>query len=231
MGPNGSGKSTLLKLIKGIEVPESGVVEVFGKSSKSEDYYEISLRKIGYITENPYLQIVAPVVKEDLLFGLENIQVEKDLALKRIQEVSKMLDIEHIMDKSTDSLSSGELQRVAIAGVLVLDPEIILSDESTSWLDTETALQIINVYRELARRGITVVHVTHNPLEAIYAERIIVLKNGTVLKDGSTKEVFSNARLLVSEGIAVPLTSLISEKLSDLGSTTIHPAFFPEELI
>jgi energy-coupling factor transport system ATP-binding protein len=231
MGPNGSGKSTLLKLIKGIETPESGTVEVSGRNSTHRDYLGFSRKKIGYITENPYMQIVAPVVREDLLFGLENLKVEKVQALERIKEVSRMLRIEHLIDKSTDSLSSGELQRVAIAGILVLEPEILLSDESTSWLDTETALHVIEIYKELTKRGITVLHVTHNPLEAVYADRVVVLKEGALLSYGSPKAVFSSADLLLSEGVGVPLSSLISERLYDMGLTKNHPALFPEELV
>lgn len=230
LGPNGSGKSTLLKLIKGLLVPDKGDIFIDEYKSGTPEFYDFVLKRVGYITENPQMQIFSSKVIDDLVFGLENLQFSEEQARKNIENTGEKLQISHLIESSVETLSSGELQKVALAGVLVVDPLIILSDESTAWLDPENANEVIKIFLEQVKEGKTVIHVTHNPHEAIHADRIIVLKDHRILIDGDPESVFFRARNLFSMGINVPLASLISEMMVEKQIPCRHPAKVPEEL-
>jgi energy-coupling factor transporter ATP-binding protein EcfA2 len=229
-GSNGSGKTTLLKLIRGLELPFKGEVIVEGLSTKGAGFDSFATRNIGFLLEDPRLQIVAQIVEEDILFSLENLGFDKVEAEERLKWVLSLLEIEHLRKASVENLSEGEIQRVAIAGVLVLKPRLILSDESTAWLDPKTALDVVNIYRKLSREGIAVVHVTHQAQEMILADELIVLGEGRVVASGPPHEVFYNASRLADFSINVPLISMISEKLASEGVQIEHPLLFAEEL-
>lgn len=229
-GPNGSGKTTLLKLIRGIELPEKGEVLVDGISTAAPEFESFAARNIGFLLEDPRLQIVAPVVEEDILFSLENFFFSRDEAEERLNWVLKLLEIEHLRKASVENLSEGEVQRVAIAGVLVLKPRLILSDESTAWLDPKTALEVIAIYRQLCAQGITVVHVTHQPREMVLSDELVVLAGKGVAASGNPRDVFKETRRLVSLSVNVPLVSLLTEEFSLRGLKVRHPLLFAEEL-
>lgn len=230
MGPNGSGKSTLLKLVRGLLVPDAGDIKVNDRSPFTPEGAAYVREKVGYILEQPDIQIFSPVVEEDILLSLEASRVTVEEARKRIERVAKLLDIKHLLKKPIEKLSSGEVQRVAVAGVLVKEPEVILSDESTSWLDSYHAGFIIDLFKQLAAQGRTVVHVTHNPAEAVKADEVMVLKEGKLVRHGTPQEVFAAAYELVRDGIRVPLSALISQYAREKGVDVCHPALVPEEL-
>ncbi|MCX7832080.1 MAG: ATP-binding cassette domain-containing protein [Actinobacteria bacterium] len=229
VGPNGSGKSTLLKLVKGIEIPDEGSIEVNGISTVDPRFKEFSQREIGYILENPKMQIVSPVVQEDILFSLENLRFEKEEAEDRLLKISKKLEIEKLLKRSVDSLSDGEIQRVALAGILVLDAEILLSDESTAWLDPTSSLEIIKFFKQLCAEGKTILHVTHDPLEMVLSDLVIVLSNKKIAAFGTPEEVFADSLNLYDAGISVPISSMISKYLIDFGVDLKKPFLVPEE--
>lgn len=229
-GPNGSGKTTFLKLIRGLELPEKGEVLVDGISTVSSEFETFAARNIGFLLEDPRLQLIAPVVEEDILFSLENFCFSRDEAEQRLNWVLNLLEIEHLRKASVENLSEGEIQRVAIAGVLVLKPSLILSDESTSWLDLKTALEVINIYRQLCAHGITVIHVTHQPREMVLSDELLVLAGKVVAASGDPRTVFRETRRLANLSINVPLVSLLTEELSLRGLKIKHPLLFAEEL-
>lgn len=230
LGPNGSGKSTLLKLIRGLISPDSGSIKVNGLSVSTADGAAYLRQKVGYILEQPDIQIFSPVVEEDILLSLESDGVTVDEARKRIDQVSRLLDIEHLLKKPIEKLSSGEVQRVAVAGVLVREPEIILSDESTSWLDSYHAQFIVGLFKKLAEQGRTVVHVTHTPAEAVQADEVIVLKDGRIFRQGTPAQVFTSAYELVKAGVKAPLSALITQYAREAGVDVHHPALTPGEI-
>lgn len=230
VGPNGAGKSTILKLIRGLERPASGEIRVNGLLTTSSKFASFAARSIGYIMENPKMQVVSNLVYEDIIFTLENLSVEKAEAKKRLELVAAELDLKDLLRRPVESLSDGELQRVVLAGVLVGDPEIILSDESTAWLDGNSTLEVMNIFRRLCNRGKTVVHVTHNPQEMVMADIIAVIGKKKLLAFGTPREIFEKAFSLYELGISVPVSALISELVSQRMPERNGPALLPEEL-
>lgn len=231
LGPNGSGKSTLAKLFKGLIFPESGRVVFEGFPLDSKEGLKFARENIGLVFENPDVQIVSPVVEEDLLFGLENLCLSEEDARQRIDEVSELLGIKSILKKTVDELSSGEKQRVALAGVLVMKPAYLFSDESSAWLDKPSRLELMRTFRRLAEKGMGVVHITHDPNEAVLADRVVVLEKGRLVRDGKPKVVFSSSYSLLKIGVRAPITSLLTEAAKEIGLVVNHPSFSPEEII
>lgn len=233
-GPNGSGKSTLLKLIRGIEHPVEGRVEVAGLPTDSEEYLGWATKKIGYIMENPKMQVVSPIVYEDLLFSMENLNYSEDTARERIMQIAEELNLKDLLKRPVESLSDGEVQRVVLAGVLVVKPDIILSDESTSWLDYETSREVMVVFRKLCSEGKTVIHVTHDPCEMIEADLLLVLNRGKIAYMGKPQDVLKEALELYEAGISVPLSSLIASfvrnKLPSFDGVFLRPEDFEQWL-
>lgn len=230
VGPNGSGKSTLLKLVKGIEIPNEGSVEVNGISTADPRFKEFSQKEIGYILENPKMQIVSPLVQEDILFSLENIGVEREEARNRLIEISKKLEIEKLLNRSVESLSDGEIQRVALAGTLVMDIQILLSDESTAWLDPASSIEIIKFFKKLCAEGKTILHVTHDPFEMVLSDLILVLVDKKIAAFGTPEEVFADTLMLYDMGISVPISSMISNYLCKFKFDLEKPFLVPEDL-
>lgn len=233
IGPNGSGKSTLLKLAKGILTADSGEIKIDGFSINSDEGKKKAFGEVSIILENPETQVVAPVVEEDILFGLENFGFSVEDAARRIKEITELLDIKELINESVDRLSSGELQRVVLAGALATEPQIILSDESTSWLDPAARLEIIDTFKNLTERGKTVVHVTHHPDEVVKADRVYVLLEGSAARIGPPDSIFSSSYSLLKNGIKVPMTALISEALREkqMSGGAGHPLLTAEELV
>lgn len=230
MGPNGSGKSTLARLMKGLMRPQAGTLTLDGEDATGARGNALLRRAVGLVFENPTLQIVAPVVEEDLLFGLENLGVDAAEARRRIDEVADRLSIAHLLDRAIEDLSSGEAQRVALAGVLVMKPRFLVSDESTAWLDPPSRMRVIELFRELARDGVGIVHITHDPREAVAADRVMVLDGGTLVREGTPRDVFASSYSLVKRGVRVPLAALVTERARELGARVDHPALTAADL-
>ncbi len=223
LGANGSGKSTLLKAIAGLLPLREGRIEV-----ATEDDHGRACRVVGLVFEEPAMQIVSSVVEEDLLFGLENLGVTPAEAEERIERTLSRLDILHLRFADASHLSSGERQLVALAGQLVLEPRFLLSDESTAHLDPRHAAEVFSLLLELAHAdGIGVIHATHVAEEAAAADRIIVLTDGAVDRDGSPDTVFAAASSLRQAGVPVPPTAIVSERLKGLGFAVPHPVLSP----
>lgn len=230
LGPNGSGKSTLARLFKGLIIPDSGTVVFEGFPLNSREGLKFARENIGLIFENPDVQIVSPVVEEDLLFGLENLCLSEEEARKRIDKVSEMLNVREILKKTVDELSSGEKQKVALAGVLVMEPQYLFSDESSAWLDKPSRLELMEIFKSLTEKGIGVVHITHDPYEAVFADRIVVLEKGHLIYEGTPEVIFSSSFSLLKVGVRPPLTSLLTEVARGAGILVNHPSFSPEEM-
>lgn len=230
MGSNGSGKSTVAKIFKRLLTADSGELMFEDISAYSEDGRRYAREKIGYVFESPDSQIVSTLVEEDMLFGLKNLGVSEDAALHRIEEVENILSIKDLRKKTVDELSSGEKQRVVLAGVLVMKPIYLFSDESTAWLDVSSRIQVIEIFKRLASEGMGIVHITHDPLEAVQADRVVVLDKGHVVREGPPEVVFSSSYSLLKIGIRVPLSALVSEALKGAGIDIVHSALITEDV-
>ncbi|NSW91216.1 MAG: energy-coupling factor transporter ATPase [Firmicutes bacterium] len=213
LGRNGSGKSTLAKLMNALLLPSEGVVLVKGINTKEEvNIWEVR-RITGMVFQNPDNQIVGTTVEEDVAFGPENLGLPPAEIRRRVDEV---LDIVGMREYSKDSpylLSGGQKQRVAIAGILAMKPECIVLDEATAMLDPMGRKEVMAVLKKLNKEEkITIVHITHNMDEACMADRVIVIDDGSVVIDGTPKEVFSDVEKIKKLRLDVPqVTELLYE--------------------
>ncbi|HHZ11148.1 MAG TPA: energy-coupling factor transporter ATPase [Acholeplasmataceae bacterium] len=194
LGHNGSGKSTLAKLLVGLLKADSGEIYIEGKPLNEETVDELR-GKIGIVFQNPDNQFVGVTVKDDIAFGLENRRYPREKMLELIEEYSKLVKMEKFLEYNPENLSGGEKQRVAIAGILAYNPDVIIFDEATSMLDPKGVREVTEVINRLKGKK-TIIQITHNLSEAVASDRIIVLKEGRIILDGPPKEVFKNKDLL-----------------------------------
>ena len=218
LGSNGCGKSTLAKHFNAILLPEKGEVMVEDMlTSDDEKLFDIR-QKVGMVFQNPDNQIVATIVEEDVAFALENMGVEPSEIRRRIDEAMEKTGVYKFKDKAPHHLSGGQKQRVAIAGIIAMRPDYIVLDEPTAMLDPEGRRLVLKTIKSLNKEyGITVILITHYMDEAAQADRIVVMSNGNVVKEGTPKEIFSQVELVKSLSLDVPQTSEIAYELSKLG--------------
>lgn len=222
IGENGSGKTTLCALLRGFapsfyQGEMKGEVFIDGKNINA--YGSSIAQKIGYVFQNPFTQIsgVKDTVFEEIAYGLENFGVPVEEIENRVVEVMRLTNVEYLAMKDPLSLSGGQMQRVALASVIVLDPDILVIDEPTSQLDpkaTESVFQIINKMKE---RNKTIILVEHKmDLIAKYVDEVIVLEKGKMIAFGDKNEVLANPTLL-EHGVSLPQSVLLSLQLQKAG--------------
>ncbi len=221
VGPNGSGKTTLLKLFNALLTPSCGEVLVGGVPTTDEDKLSLIRRRCGMIFQNPDNQLVATTVEEDIAFGLENLALPPAEIRRKVAETAGLLGLERLMKQPPHLLSGGEKQRVAIAGVLAMEPQCILMDEPTAMLDPAGRRDVLETVRQLNRsRELAVVHVTHLPEEAAAADRVALLNRGRLYEEGPPQEILTDPALLHEIGLqgtaAVELAALLREDGFDL---------------
>ena len=195
LGHNGSGKSTLAKHINAILQPTDGVVYVEGiDTSNDEMVFEIRQR-VGMVFQNPDNQLVATVVEEDVAFGPENLGVKPDEIRTRVDEALKDVGMYEFREHAPHQLSGGQKQRIAIVRSLAMNPDIILFDEPTSALDPEMVGEVLNVMKELAQEGMTMVVVTHEMgFAREVANRVMFINDGVIQEEGTPEEIFGNPK-------------------------------------
>ena len=217
LGENGSGKSTLAKLINGLLLPTQGEVTVFGNNTKDKKkIYEVR-RQVGMVFQNPDNQMVATIVEDDVAFGPENVGVCREEIGERIDFALKAVDMEKFRFVAGQKLSGGQKQRVAIAGALAIKPEVLILDESTAMLDPMGRKEVMGVAKKLNDEGMALITITHYMEEAVNADRVIVLHNGEIVKEGTPEVVFSEPEKLKNYGLDVPRATYIAEKLRKNG--------------
>lgn len=199
IGNNGSGKTTLCNTIRGF-VPHfyKGDLEgdVIVDQTNMKDYQLGQLgEKVGYVFQNPFIQVsgVKDNVFEEVAYGLENLGVPVEEIKVRVEEVLKLVKIEHLREKNPFELSGGQRQRVALASIIVMDPEILVIDEPTSQLDPIGTEHIFDIIRLMKERGKTIILVEHKmDLIAEYADNLLVMHEGQLVMQGPVREVFAN---------------------------------------
>ena len=223
VGPNGGGKSTLVRLLNGVLRADTGSVRIGGLDPATEPY---PVRKrVGMLFQNPDNGLVAPFVEDDVAFGLENLGVERPEMRERVRGAIRAVGLEGYERREPHTLSGGEKQRVALAGLLALDPEILLLDEPTSMLDSTGRREVLGRLEGL-RGQRTVVHVTHHLEELLDADRILVLNAGRLLADVSPRHLISDAELLEENRLRLPSILRLAAGLG-LGPAKLRT---PEEL-
>ncbi len=212
VGHTGSGKSTLLQHLNALKVPTTGSVWLgdyeVNASRKQKDLNRIR-KEIGVVFQFPEAQLFEETIGQDIAFGPQNFGVSEEEALELAREILPVVGLdESFMDKSPFDLSGGQMRRVAIAGVLVMKPSVLVLDEPTAGLDPKGQLEMMDLFNRLHKEeGITIVLVTHQMEDvAIYADNMIVLDAGRVVDEGSPRSVFRNQKWLQSIQLDVPQT-------------------------
>lgn len=205
LGHNGCGKSTMAKLFNVLLSPQSGTVTIDGITAETEDdIYEIRSR-VGLVLQNPDNQLVATVVEEDVAFGPENLGVPPQKIRRRVDSALKAVDMYEYRSHAPHKLSGGQKQRVAIAGIIAMEPRCIVLDEPTAMLDPKGRQEVMDTIRHLNKSmGITIVLITHYMDEAVLADRVIVMDKGSILTQGTPRQVFSKTELLKEHSLDVP---------------------------
>ena len=207
LGANGSGKSTLLRLLDGLYFPESGTVhyrsEPLTEERLEEELFAFAFRRsVGMVFQNPDVQLFNPTVFDEVAFGPLQLRWPRDTIQERVAATLESLDILHLRDRAPHRLSGGEKKRVAIASVLVLDPEVLLLDEPTAALDPQSQSQIIDLLAGWKGTGRTVVTATHD-LDSVeeIADYCFVFQAGRLIAQGAPATVLGDTHLLTQTGL------------------------------
>jgi energy-coupling factor transport system ATP-binding protein len=217
IGKNGSGKTTLLQHINGLLVPHKGRVIVDGLDTKQLEHQRKLRVLAGMVFQNPADQIVSSTVKEDVAFGLENLNTPSKQIQNRVTEQLSSLGMLEDADRPPHLLSGGQIQKVALAGVLALLPKILLLDEPTSMLDGKSRESFLNTIRKLHRQGMTVIYITHHMEETIYADNIWVLDSGKLVLSGSPSTIFQQKNKLYELGLELPEAAVLARNFHQTG--------------
>ena len=220
LGHNGSGKSTLAKLLSSVLEIQEGSILVGGINladiETEEELFELR-RKIGMVFQNPDDQLVATVVEEDIAFGPENLGLDPEEIRRRVYRSLKAVGMLSYAKHAPHRLSGGQKQRIAIAGVLAMMPECIVFDEATAMLDPKGRRDVMTMIQKIHESGITVLHITHNMNEALLADRVVVVNDGTLFLSGTPREVFSHVEELKSIGLETPQVTELCHALAEDG--------------
>lgn len=205
LGLNGSGKSTLSRLLNGLIKPTSGKVYVNGLDTSCLNKLRVIRRLIGMVFQNPDNQIVCPLVEEEVAFGPENMGLPEVEVQRRVDWALEIVGMSGTKSKAPNQLSGGQKQKVALASVLAMLPEYLILDEPTSMLDPLSKRELLEHLQELNKQmGITIILISHNVEDFTYADRLIVLHQGSLYMQGTQREVFTNEQKLKEIGLESP---------------------------
>ena len=232
IGHTGSGKSTLIQHLNGLLKPTSGRILLDGRDIWAEPKQIRSVRfEVGLVFQYPEYQLFEETVGKDIAFGPANMGRTGEELDRRVRDAAKLVGIpEELLQKSPFELSGGQKRRVALAGVLAMEPKVLVLDEPTAGLDPAGRENLLANIRDFHRnRGGTVILVSHSMEEiARNTDRILVLRDGGVLMDGAPREIFARAEELLSAGLDVPQITRVAMALRARG-LAVSPAVYTEE--
>ncbi|MDD1652296.1 MAG: ATP-binding cassette domain-containing protein [Methanomicrobiales archaeon] len=217
IGANGAGKSTLFKCFNGIFTPTSGQVLIRGEPITKENLREVR-KFVGLVFQNPDDQVFSPTVEQDVAFGPMNLGLDPETVHHRVHEALQLVGIEDLAHRVPHHLSGGEKKRVAIAGLIAMEPEVLVLDEPTAGLDPRGIRELIEVVNNLSRKfGMTIIFSTHDvSVIPEVADYLYVMAKGRFVAQGTVEEVFDQPELLASVRLDVPvLPRLIRSLRSD----------------
>lgn len=230
IGHNGSGKSTISKVLMGLLKPQKGIVKLFDEQINSLNLKKLR-NNVGIVFQNPDNQFVGLLVKDDIAFGLENRKVPPHKINDIINIVAETIGIEHLLEKSPEDLSGGQKQKVAIAGVLAINPEVTIFDESTSMLDPKSKRELKELIYDLKiKANKTIISITHDMEEVLLADRVIVLEKGRIVLNGSPKDIFLDNTDIEKYKLDYPFIFQLSKILNE-SNNNIDITLSKEELI
>ncbi|WP_313511185.1 energy-coupling factor ABC transporter ATP-binding protein [Enterococcus sp.] len=217
IGHNGSGKSTLAKTINGLILPQEGSVSVGVRPLDEANIWQIR-KMVGMVFQNPDNQFVGSTVEDDVAFGLENQGIPREEMLVRVKDALEQVRMSEFSTREPARLSGGQKQRVAIAGVVALRPDIIILDEATSMLDPEGREEVISTIKKIKEQNnLTVLSITHDIDEAANANRVLVMREGELVREGTPAEIFSAGPELIGLGLDLPFPEKLKAALAQRG--------------
>ncbi|WP_369901478.1 energy-coupling factor ABC transporter ATP-binding protein [Bacillus manliponensis] len=212
IGHTGSGKSTMIQHLNGLLQPTSGTVQIGDytiSAKKKEKKLKPLRKKVGVVFQFPEHQLFEETVEKDICFGPLNFGVSEEEAKQKAKDAVRLVGLdEELLERSPFELSGGQMRRVAIAGVLAMEPDVLVLDEPTAGLDPKGQHELMEMFYHLHKeKGLTVILVTHDmEVAAKYADQIVVMHKGTVLLQGTSEEVFSHTEKLEQIGVALPMS-------------------------
>jgi energy-coupling factor transporter ATPase len=225
VGHNGSGKSTLAKNINVLLRPTGGDVWIKGLNTRDPAHTLAIRSAVGMVFQIPDNQIVATIVEQDVAFGPENLGVPDDELQERVEWALGVVDMLDHRHRPPHRLSAGQKQRVAIAGVMAMKPEVLILDESTAMLDPEGRKDVLAAVRQLNEEGVTVIAITHFMHEAAEGNRVIVMEAGKIVMAGTPRGVFAHVEELRALQLDVPQTTELAHRVNQRDPT------FPPDLL
>jgi len=218
IGSNGAGKSTLFKHFNGIFKPTSGSVLVQGEPITKENIRNVR-KFVGIVFQNPDDQIFSPTVEQDVAFGPTNLGLDEETVQHRVEEALRIVGIEHLANRVPHHLSGGEKKRVAIAGVVAMEPQVLVLDEPTAGLDPQGVRDFNHFCNSLSQQyGLTVIFSTHDvSLVPEIADYVYVMNKGAIMASGTIEEIFVQMEMLQSVRLDVPVLPKLIRSLQEHG--------------
>lgn len=217
IGQNGAGKTTLVKHFNNLLKPTRGKVYIDGSDTAGQTIGSLS-RRVGYVFQNPDHQIFCSTVREEVGYGLRHLDLSEAETETRVQDVLEFVNLQGVADRHPFTLGKGERQRLAVASVLAMRPNILVIDEPTTGQDRIGAEHMMGLVKNLHESGHTIVMITHDMrIVAEYAERVVVMHGGRIVADGTPSEVFSKGDVLRAAYLTPPRILLLATELEDLG--------------
>lgn len=218
LGANGAGKSTLFKHLNGILKPIAGSVYVKGLPIKKDNILEVR-HTVGFVFQNPDDQIIAPSVEEDVAFGPMNMGLSFEEVEERVKKVLEIVNLTGLEKRAPHHLSGGQKKLIAIAGILAIQPEVVVLDEPTAGLDPISAEKVLDIIDRMNRElNITVILSTHEvDIVPPFADRVVVLHHGRIEADGTPMEIFSDETLLKIAHLRMPRIAEVFKLLQEEG--------------
>lgn len=218
LGHNGSGKSTLAKLIVGLLEKSSGQI-FFDDEEITKKNIKNLQTKTALVFQNPDNQFIGATVEDDIAFGLENRQVPHEQMQEEINKFAESVGMLDYLDKEPINLSGGQKQRVALAGALILRPEILILDEATSMLDPKGKATVRKIIDKIHKENpdLTIISITHDIDEALLCDKVFILSKGKLVKNGAPQEVLKDEKTLLEIKLDMPFIYRVEKKLCDMG--------------
>ena len=213
IGTNGSGKSTLAKHFNALLLPTDGKIFVDGLDTAREENLWRVRENVGMVFQNPDSEIVAAIVEDDVAFGLENLGIAPEKIRERVDLALDAVNMSDYKKFAPSKLSGGQKQRIAIAGVIAMQTKIIVFDEPTAMLDPQGRREILEMVKRLHAQSKTIIYITHFMEEAAAAQRIFLMEGGRIIRDGTPREIFTDAKEMKRLGFNLPVATELAERL------------------
>jgi len=216
MGANGSGKSTLLKHLNGLLNAQCGSVRIADIELNRKSFDEVN-RLVGFVFQDPNDQIFAPTVRDDIGYGPRNLGLDDSEIGRRVELAASQVGITDLLDRPIHHLSYGQKKRLSIAGVLAMEPRVLVLDEPTASLDPMGEKRLMRLLLDLNRQGMTIIMATHDvDLVPLYAQRVCLLRSGRVAVQGGLREVFSDQEVIERCHLRLPRISYLFDIFPDI---------------